>query len=347
MTEGSATFPTTITVSRDPGPDWDDFVRRAGASVYLQSGWTLLAREVFGHHAFFLEARGKTGELVGVLPVVQQKSLLGNFATSVPFFNYGGAVSGDDGVIRRLMERARDLARDLGCSYLEMRDIHPRAGDWVVRTDKASMILELPQTVEALSKQLGSKLRSQVKRADREPVTVRCGGLELVDPFYEVFCRNMRDLGTPVYPRRFFRAILERFSDGARVLVVDLKGVPAAAGLVVFDGLRAEIPWASCRTDAKPLGMNMKLYWEVLTMVVLRGCTSFDFGRSTIDSGPFKFKKQWGAQPLPLHWHRWERRPAAHSGEGALRRFAVAAWQRLPLGMANAIGPHLSPKLPW
>lgn len=348
MTADSATSPATITVSRDPGPDWDDFVRRARAPVYLQSGWTLLAREVFGHHAFFVEARNEeTGELVGALPVVQQKSLLGNFATSVPFFNYGGAASGDVAVTCGLMERARDLARDLGCSYLELRDVHPRPGDWAVRTDKASMILELPSTVEALSKQLGSKLRSQVKRADREPVTVRSGGLELVDPFYDVFCRNMRDLGTPVYPRRFFRAILERFSDCSRILVVDLNGVPAAAGLVVFDGLRAEIPWASCRSDAKPLGMNMKLYWEVLTMVILRGCTSFDFGRSTIDSGPFKFKKQWGAQPLLLHWHRWERRPIVQAGDGALRRFAVAAWQRLPLGVANAIGPHLSPKLPW
>ncbi|MES1263377.1 MAG: FemAB-like protein, partial [Peristeroidobacter soli] len=121
----------------------------------------------------------------------------------------------------------------------------------------------------------------------------------------------------------------------------------------------AEIPWASCRADAKPLGMNMKLYWEVLSLAIERGCTSFDFGRSTVDSGTFKFKKQWGAQPLPLHWHRWERRPApatvapdspdsaAGMGRGRIMRSATAVWQKLPLSVANTIGPWVSPGLPW
>ena len=340
----------TISVAAEPGSDWDAFVlAQPGASIYLRSGWSLLAREVFGHRPYFIEARDAQGSLQGVLPIVQQRGLLGNFATSVPFFNYGGALASDAGVIAALMDRARVLAAELGCSYLELRDVAHREGDWLERTDKASMIRKLPGTPEALGKELGSKLRSQIKRADREVVTVRSGGVELLDAFYDVFCRNMRDLGTPVYPLKFFRAILERFPDNALLLVVYHREQPAAAGFIVVDGAQAEIPWASCRADAKPLGFNLKLYWEVLTLAIARGCTAFDFGRSTIDSGTYRFKKQWGAEPLQLHWHRWERRPRADAGSspGRAMRLATAVWQRLPLPVANLLGPRISPGLPW
>jgi len=126
---------------------------------------------------------------------------------------------------------------------------------------------------------------------------------------------------------------------------------PAAAGFIVVDGTQAEIPWASCRSDAKPLGINMKLYWEALTLAIDRGCTAFDFGRSTIDGGTYRFKKQWGAEPLPLHWHRWERHPRADANSsaspGRFLRLATAVWQRLPLPIANLLGPRISPGLPW
>ena len=342
----------SISVAAEPGSDWDEFVRgQPGASIYLRSGWSLLARDVFRHRPHFIEARDSQGRLQGVLPVVQQRGLLGNFATSIPFFNYGGALANDSGVIAALMDRARVLASDLGCSYLELRDVAHHGGDWIERTDKASMILKLPGTADALGKQLGSKLRSQIKRADRETLQVRKGGIELLDAFYDVFCRNMRDLGTPVYPLRFFRAILERFPENTQLLVVYHHERPAAAGFIVVDGAQAEIPWASCRSDAKPLGINMKLYWEALTLAIDRGCTAFDFGRSTIDGGTYRFKKQWGAEPLPLHWHRWERHPRTDANSsaspGRFLRLATAVWQRLPLPIANLLGPRISPGLPW
>jgi len=340
-----------IEVRENPGEDWDSFVAgHANAPVYLRSGWCQLARDVFRHRVFFIEARAD-GQLQGVLPVVQQRGVLGNFATSVPFFSYGGALAHGDSVALALMQRARELAIGLRCSYLELRDAREYGGEWSVRTDKASMVLALPDSAEALAKRLGSKLRSQVKRADREAVTVRRGGVELLDAFYDVFTRNMRDLGTPVYPARFFRAILERFAADTELVIIDLAGVPAAGGFLVHDRGTTEIPWACCRGDAKPLGVNMKLYWEVLSAAITRGSHHFDFGRSTIDSGPYKFKQQWGAEPRQLYWHRWERRPRAAAvepaGEGRLRRYAVAVWQRLPLPMANMIGTRISPGLPW
>lgn len=342
-----------LSVSPAPSADWDAFARaQSEASVYFDSGWTLLAKEVFGHRVYFIEARDGAGVLQGILPLVQQRGLLGNFATSIPFFNYGGALAADDTTALALMERARQLAEELGCAYLELRDVQTRPGEWRVRTDKVSMILQLPATVDALGKSLGSKLRSQVKRAEREVITVRVGGAELVDAFYTVFAQNMRDLGTPVYPRKFFDAIVRRFPDRTRLVVIEQASRPAAAGFLVLDRGRAEIPWAACRADAKPLGLNMRLYWEVLSVSIAHGCSSFDFGRSTVDSGTYRFKKQWGAQPLQLYWHRWERHATAAGeqggrGESRLMQYATSIWQRLPLPVANVLGPIVSPGLPW
>ena len=348
-------IPTPVTRT-EPSADWDAFVRaRPGASIYQLSGWSLLAREVFGHRAFFVEAREPSGALSGILPLVQQKSLLfGSFLTSVPFFNYGGALADASSTVQALMEQGRSLAQELGCRYLEFRDSSPQPGQWRVRTDKVTLVLDLPADFTALSKQLGSKLRSQVKRAERESPSARVGGPELLSDFYDIFSRTMRDLGTPVYPRRFFAAILERFPNESRLVIVDRAGQPAAAAFLVLANGRAEIPWAACRDDAKAAGFNMRLYWEVLRVVVELGCRQFDFGRSSVDSGTYRFKLQWGAKPQQLYWHRWERGiPAGDdnapspASQGRLMGYATAVWKHLPLAVANTLGPLLSPSLPW
>jgi FemAB-related protein (PEP-CTERM system-associated) len=287
------------------------------------------------------------------LPVIRQRSwLLGNFATSLAFFNYGGALAADPLVAQQLMNRAEEAAGALGCRYLEFRDVQPRSGEWTRRTDKVTLRLELPDTVEALSKRLGSKLRSQVKRTEREMVQCRTGSTALLDDFYAVFAENMRDLGTPVYPKRFFATILERFEQYCQLAIIESRGEPWAAAFLVFWRDHAEVPWASCRPHAKPLGANMKLYWELLSHAIARGCTSFDFGRSTVDSGTYRFKRQWGAEPVPLYWYRWERHgsgqgTSANEERGKAMQLATAIWQRLPLRIANTLGPLISGFLPW
>ena len=351
---GTGASECRLSVEETPGADWDPFVMQiADASLYHLSGWTELAREIFGHRTLFVQARDASGSLVGVLPVIQQKSrLLGNFATSVAFYNYGGALTADPEVARQMMLRASQAAEQLGCRYLEFRDTQSRPGEWAMRKDKITLQLSLPESFEALSKRLGAKLRSQVKRAEREGVRCRTGVNDLLDDFYSVFAENMRDLGTPVYPKRFFEAILRRFEPFCQLVVIDCDGEPSAAGFLTFWQGRGEVPWASCRAKAKPLGLNMKLYWELLSLSVGRGCTLFDFGRSTVDSGTYRFKRQWGAQPVPLYWYRWERQPgAAESPQGEDRgkvmELATAIWQRLPLPIANTLGPLISGALPW
>jgi FemAB-related protein (PEP-CTERM system-associated) len=206
----------------------------------------------------------------------------------------------------------------------------------------------LPESAETLHRQLPSKLRSQIKRPLREGAACVSGGRELLDEFYRVFARNMRDLGTPVYPKRFFSAILEQFPH-ARLLVVRLANAPVASGMVIGHRDTLEIPWASSLRSANALGVNMLLYWEALSCACAQGYRRFDFGRSTPDSGTYRFKRQWGAQPLQLYWHYWLRNrtePPRLNPSNPRYRLAVSAWQHLPLPLANVLGPLIVRYLP-
>ena len=217
--------------------------------------------------------------------------------------------------------------------------------------DKVSMVLPLPGSSAELEKRLGAKLRSQIRRAEREKPQVRIGGAELLGDFYRVFCSVMRDLGTPVYPERFFTAVLAALQERASIVVVYLDAVPVSGAVLVHwrDGM--EVPWAGTLARVRGLAINMRLYWELLQFAIARGCTSFDFGRSSVDAGTYRFKSQWGAQPVQLHWHCWL--PAGgdpvsglREGRSKLER-VVGLWRRMPLPLANWLGPHISPNLPW
>ena len=341
---------TVAAVDDSAAADWDAFVAsEPTASVYHEYALRRLVHSVFGHQTLYFVAR-EGAKIVGVLPLVRLKSrLFGDFLVSVPYFNYGGVLARSPQVCDELLRHAVQAAQLMGVSHIELRHRAADQQTWPVRTDKVSMLLELPPTAEALQKALSSKLRSQIKRPQREGVTCDFGGEELLESFYAVFAENMRDLGTPVYSRRFFAAILQLLGDRARIAIVRLQGAPVAAALLITNRGTTEIPWASSLRRVNAIGANMFLYWSALQFAIQQGSAVFDFGRSTLDSGTYRFKKQWGAQPLQLHWHYWLK------GGGELPRLnpsnpkyrlAVAAWQKLPLPVANWLGPHLVKNLP-
>jgi FemAB-related protein (PEP-CTERM system-associated) len=300
-----------------------------------------------------LTARGAGGTIAGALPLIRQKSFVfGDRLTSLPFFNYGGALGDSEDIRKQLMERAAELGRELGVKQIEFRDVLRPPVDWPCRTDKVTMLLELPDSIDALGKQVGSKLRSQVKRAVREQPEVLIGASDRIPDFYSAFCEVMRDLGTPVYPRRFFEQLVSRMPAHCTLVTIRLGGQPAAGAFLVGHRGTMEIPWAATAQAAKPKSINMLLYWEVLRLAIERGYRLFDFGRSTVDSGPFRFKQQWGAQPVRLHWTHWRPnestgRISAGTGPGRVMPRAIAAWRKLPVAVANRLGPLISPDLPW
>ncbi len=339
------------TTSKAPA-GWDDYAAgHALGTAYHRAAAVEIGRRAFGLRTWFLTARRTDGAIGGILPVIEQSSLLfGRFLVSVPFFTYGGVLADEDAAAVALAERAAELARERRADHVELRQAAPIEGlSLPARLEKVSMVLPLPATEEALGKQLGSKLRSQIRRAERESPDVVWGGSELIPEFYRVFAVTMHSLGTPVYPRRFFATACEAFGELARVLVIRMNQEVQAAAIVVRHGSRLEVPWAAATESAKRAALNMRMYWELLRFALESKAESFDFGRSSADSGTYRFKAQWGAQPLQLHWYYWLPHSAPlpklnHSNP----KYALAAacWRRMPLWCANLLGPRIVRNLP-
>ncbi len=333
----------TVSLATDAhAPEWDAFVTgHPAATGYHVWAWRRIFSGTFGHESLYLLAREHT-RIVGVLPLVFIRSpLFGRTLTSLPFLNYGGVVADDDAVAARLVDEAAALAQARGCAHVELRHIGRRLPQLPVRQHKVTMHLALvPPVWEGLDR----KVRNQVRKAQKSGLTVDRGGLELVEDFYSVFTRNMRDLGTPVYPRRLFEDVLRTFADRAALHVVRLKGRPVAAGLTYRTGGTVEVPWASSVRDYNSMCPNHLLYWDIIEAAVERGCDTLDFGRSTPGEGTFKFKEQWGAVPVPLHWEYRMLNGAELpnlSPTNPKYRLMIETWKRLPLPLATRLGPYI------
>lgn len=331
---------------------WDRYVESEGsASCYHLIGWKDVVEESFGHKTCYFLSRNDAGKIDGILPLVHLHSLFfGSFAVSLPFFNYGGICAGDHRVRDDLLSAAVDMARSKGMHHMELRHSVNVLPSNPVKVAKVSMRLALPGTKEKLEASFPSKLRSQVARAVKEGMYVRFGGHEELAGFYHVFSRNMRDLGTPVYSQRFFRNILRRFPDTARICTVYMKdGLPAASGMLVGFKETMEIPWASSLRETNRYGSNMLLYASVLGFACDAGYKAFDFGRSTPGEGTYKFKEQWGAKPQQLYWHYWLKNGGQMpeiNPHNPKYELAIKIWRQLPVGLTKLIGPPLVKNLP-
>lgn len=342
---------TVVQATDDEQFDWDEFVDSVDeAEAYHPYEWRRVFERVFGHKCIYLMARSASGSVTGILPLVQLKSrMFGNFLVSVPCFNYCGTLSTSERVRSELIATAWSVAKKLGASHVELRHRARVSVDLSYRADKVAMQLVLPESSDELWKGFSSKLRAQIRRPTKEGATSEEGGIELVDDFYSVFSRNMRDLGTPVFPKTLFAEMISSFPKTTRIFIVRLNGKPCAAGITYGFRDRLEIPSASSLREYNRSSVNMLLYWTVLQYAISEGYKLFDFGRSSIGAGTYKFKKQWGAEPEQLHWH-YCLPPEAQMPElnpnNPKFKLATKVWQRLPLVVANTLGPHIVRNLP-
>ncbi|MSN27152.1 MAG: FemAB family PEP-CTERM system-associated protein [Geobacter sp.] len=340
-----------IQLYNDEGTEWDDFVTSQLESTnYHQYGWRKVVEQSFGHKTFYLEARNAGNDICGVLPLVHMKSrLFGNFLVSLPFFNYGGVLFNESKFGDALLKHAETILDKIGADHVELRHIYNQQHDLATKQHKVTMILDLMNDVETQWKALDAKVRNQVRKAEKSGLTTVMGHLELLDGFYEVFCRNMRDLGTPVYGKEFFRNILETFPDTTRIISVTLEGKPVASGLLTWFKDVLEVPWASSISDYREMCPNNLLYWDAIKFAIGNGARKFDFGRSTPGEGTFRFKKQWGAKPVQLYWQYLlkdgEKLPELNP-KNPKYDLAIKIWQRLPLAVANTFGPRIVKDIP-
>lgn len=328
---------------------WDRYVEaNKAASVYHLAAWREVIHRAFGHESVYFYAHGADGIIKGVLPLVRLKSrLFGDFLVSMPFFNYGGPIADHPQIEVQLVAYANAYAKELGVSHVEYRDDIEISGT-PTRMDKVNMLLALPDDEDALWQSFTPKLRAQIRRPQRENIEAAFGGIELLDDFYTVFARNMRDLGTPVYAKSLFARILEAFPAQSRIIIVRLNGKPVGTAFLIGYRDMLEIPWASTIRDVNHLGVNMYMYWEVLRYAIAQGYRVFDFGRSSVDSGTYQFKKQWGAEPKQLYWHYWlngSEMPALNPSNPKYK-LLINVWKRLPVWLTRLIGPPIVKNLP-
>ncbi|HVL01758.1 MAG TPA: FemAB family XrtA/PEP-CTERM system-associated protein [Dongiaceae bacterium] len=329
---------------------WNAFVSAHPRScVYHRYEFRTVIERSFGHSTHYLTALDAQRNVRGILPAIRINSrIFGHYMVSIPFFNYGGALADDEATEQALMQHLNDLGTTLGVSHIEYRDTRHRA-DYQQKTEKSSMVLQLPAQADQLWDDIGTKVRAQIKKAQSGELTFKSGRHELLDDFYHVFAINMRDLGTPVYAKDFFRNLLDANSLDTRLAIAYHRNRPVSCGFLIRWHDTVEIPWASTLREANALNANMFLYWNVLKHAIESGAGFFDFGRSSKDAGTFKFKQQWGAQPQQLYWHYWLQGggelPALNPNNPKFQ-LAIAVWQRLPVWLTKLIGPHLVKNLP-
>jgi serine/alanine adding enzyme len=340
-----------LRIARATGPEddahWDEFVGRTpGASFAHQAGWRRIMDKVLGRDTMPLVAVTPDGEWQGVLPLVRMRApLLGHSFISLPFLNYGGPI-GTPAAQYALLQAALGQAVAARADLLQIRSRQPLPVAAPAARPKVLVLLDLPQSAEDLWAGFPAKLRSQIRRPQKEGMEFRSGPAEL-DAFYDVFSRNMRDLGTPVYGRAFFRAVAGEFPEFT-VGAVYLNGEPVAAGAGFTWRGEFELTWASSLRQYSRLAPNMLLYWSLMEVMIERGVRVFNFGRSTPGASTHTFKLQWGGRSVPLPWLEWTLRPRKGDGEpSAMARLLSRTWQRLPVRVTNTIGPPLASRLPW
>jgi serine/alanine adding enzyme len=337
---------------RDWGEDagkWDRFVGTSTGSTFCHlAGWSRIMTDVFGHECLYRVATDSSGEWRGILPLVRVRSILGHYLISMPFLNDGGPL-GDDEAKRSLVEFAVDEARSSGASLVELRARENAPGPVIPQHRKISVHLQLPATTDKLwETTLRTKLRTKIRRAAKEGMVFRVGPDEL-DGFYEVFARNMRDLGTPVLPRTFFSGIASTFESGVMFgAVYTAENVPVAGACCLVWRDELEVTWGSSLREYNHLSPNMLMYCRLMEEAISRGVRTFNFGRCTPGGGTHNFKLQWGGSDIDLPWPSWSKKQQAGtpSPDSPFYRFATTVWRNLPMAVANRLGPLLAPMLP-
>ncbi len=331
---------------------WDVYLASKGVDgFHSRSEWLSILEQGLRHEPIALQAtRGE--QATGVLALAHIKSpLFGKFLVSLPYINTSGIVADDEDSAMALIDRAIKIADTLDVRFLELRNeqefSHCKLS--TAANNKVHMRLALPETVDEMWSSIKSKVRSQIRKAQRnDDLSVHWGQLDLLDEFYDIFCRNMRDLGTPPFSRELFRSIVDMFEDSAEFCTVRLRGEPIAAGLLIHGPGSTEVPSASSLREFNSTNANMLMYWHLLARTIERGQQTFDFGRSTLNAGTFKFKKQWGAEPHPAVWQYYVREGSAKDMRPDNGKFGlmIRMWQKLPVWVTRLIGPEIVRGIP-
>jgi FemAB-related protein (PEP-CTERM system-associated) len=323
---------------------WNAYVEsHPCATVCHLAEWHQIVERVYGWRAHYL-ALEDSARLRGVLPLIEISRPFGpKRLVSLPYLDRGGPLADSVGEERLLLEAAVALVGRLDATDVEVRDYAARDGGAEPVTHRFRFLLGLPAAPEQLWEALPDKVRNQVRKSQKVGLVTRSEPAEALPEFYRVYATTMRDLGSPAHAKRFFEAIMMELRDRTRLFLTrDRSGAVVAGALALRFRDEVTVPWAASLHARLSECPNHSLYWEVLSDSIARGATTFDYGRSWNDSGQFRFKRQWGAEPVPLHW-------SSVGPSGLLSPSDVLAppeaplvqaiWRKLPLPVASFVGP--------
>ncbi len=329
--------------------NWDAFVKNhpEGSPFHLFA-WHDAVIKTFGHKPFYYAAL-LDGNIRGILPLFQLKSFLfGNIISSIPFAAYGGILADSEESFLLLLEKAKEITRECHADYLELKFFNAKPGGLPESGLHFAFIKELSSDHDENMKAIPRKQRAMVRKGINSGLTAHVGD-QYLDDFYRVFASNVHQLGTPVYPRKWFQALLDEFGPDAEIMVIKHGDTVVSCVLSLFYKDTVLPYYAGSLLEYREFAPNDFQYWELMRRSVERGCRYFDFGRSKKDSGHFSFKKHWGFEPQTLHYqfylHKLSALPEINPRNPRYRR-KIEAWKRLPFGITKILGPQIVKYIP-
>ncbi len=318
-------------------------------TVFHTPRWLTAAAAGTGNLALALIAE-RGGTICGYLPLIEAHSpIFGRVLASSGFAVGGGILADDDVVAREIVAAVEELALRRCAGAIELRGGHlPAVGaGWTVSSaSHAGFAAPLAADDEAQLIAIPRKQRAEVRKGLANELTVAVGTAAADrDAHYAVYAASVRNLGTPVFPRALFAEILDAFGGAADILTVRHDGRPVASVLSLYHRGSVMPFWGGGTPAARSLRANDRMYFELMRHARQRGCNRFDFGRSKTGSGPYHFKRNWGFEPEQLAYATWAPpgapvRDASPSSPRLARQ--IALWQKLPLGVANRLGPWIA-----
>lgn len=337
---------TVQSLSDSDGGRWDAFVNaQSDGTFFHRAGWKRVIEETYGHRAHFIYA-SQNGEIRGVLPLVHVKNLLfGNRLVSTPFCMQGGPVVLDEAARQALNAHAAALATELNVDFIEYRSEKHSNPDWACKDDLYYIFRrDIDPDNDANLKAIPRKQRAVVRKAIKaEELQDEID--DTADRFYEIYATSVRNLGTPVFPKRYCDSLKATFGDDCEYLIiVDGNGRPVSSVLQFYFRDQVLPYYGGGLPEARNSGAYSFMYWRSTCRAAERGMRIFDFGRSKKDTGAFAFKKNWGFEPQPLQYEYWLKDGVPMPDVNPLNpkyHLMVNTWRKLPLPVANLVGPRI------
>lgn len=327
---------------------WEAFVADCPeATFFHRIGWKRVIEQGLGHRCRYLLAE-RDGRIEGVLPLAEVRSrLFGHQLVSSPCCVYGGVAASSAPARQALLDAAVAEAEGLGVDALELRNRAPVCAGWPTKDLYVTFRREISASDDANLKAIPRKQRAMVRKGIAAGLGSRL--TEDTGLFFRIYAESVRNLGTPVFPRRFFEVLFDTFHDDAEIAVISAPGGEDIAAVMSFYFRDEVLPYyGGSRPRARALKGNDFMYWDLMCRAAGRGARVFDYGRSKAGTGPYDFKRNWGFTPEPLHYQyhlvKADSVPEVNPKNPKYRYF-IEAWKRLPLPIANAIGPLLARNL--